>query len=108
VLILLPLALGYLWWLGPAGMFGGAASDTWLLIGCGVVTAVPLMLYANGAKRLRLTTIAMLQYIAPTMIMLVAVFVFKEPFGAARMIAFPMIWAGLAVYTVSLLKREVR
>ena len=47
------------------------------------------MLYANGAKRLRLTTIAILQYIAPTMIFLCAVFVFDEPIGQARMIAFP-------------------
>jgi chloramphenicol-sensitive protein RarD len=42
-------------------------------LGCGAVTAIPLMLYANGAKRLRLTTIAVLQYIAPTMIFLCAV-----------------------------------
>jgi len=108
VLILLPLALGYLIWLGPEGRFGGTVRDTWLLLGCGVVTAVPLLLYANGAKRLRLTTIAMLQYIAPTMILLVAVFAFKEPFGTARMIAFPMIWAGLALYTFSLLRGRVR
>jgi chloramphenicol-sensitive protein RarD len=49
--------------------------------GCGMVTAVPLMIYANGAKLLRLSTIGMMQYIAPTMIFLTAVFVFDEPFG---------------------------
>jgi chloramphenicol-sensitive protein RarD len=73
------------------------------LIGCGAVTAIPLMLYANGAKRLRLTSIAILQYIAPTMIFLCAVFVFDEPFGHARMIAFPMIWAALLIYSTTLI-----
>jgi chloramphenicol-sensitive protein RarD len=105
VLILLPFALGYLVWLWLQGTshFGGVASDTWLLLGCGFVTAVPLMLYANGAKLLRLTTIAMMQYIAPTMIFLTAVFWFDEPFGAARAIAFPMIWVALVIFTGSLL-----
>ena len=67
------------------------------------MTAVPLLLYANSAKLLRLSTIGMLQYIAPTIVLLVAVFVFGEEFGRARMIAFPMIWAALAIYTAALL-----
>jgi chloramphenicol-sensitive protein RarD len=112
VLILSPLALGYVVWLGVqgTGQFVGNVSDTFLLLGCGAVTAVPLIFYANGAKGLRLTTIAMLQYIAPTMIFLIAVFVFGEPFGTARMIAFPLIWLSLAVFSFSLLKsrREKR
>jgi len=106
VLILSPLALGYVVWLGVqgTGQFVGNVSDTLLLLGCGAVTAVPLIFYANGAKGLRLTTIAMLQYIAPTMIFLIAVFDFGEPFGTARMIAFPLIWLSLAVFSFSLLK----
>jgi len=106
VLILSPLALGYVVWLGVqgTGQFVGNVSDTFLLLGCGAVTAVPLIFYANGAKGLRLTTIAMLQYIAPTMIFLIAVFDFGEPFGTARMIAFPLIWLSLAVFSFSLLK----
>lgn len=106
VLILSPLALGYAVWLGAngGGVFAANAYDTLLLLGCGAVTAVPLIFYANGAKGLRLTTIAMLQYIAPTMIFLIAVFVFGEPFGTARMIAFPLIWLSLAVFSFSLLK----
>jgi len=105
VLILSPLALGYVVWLGVqgTGQFVGNVSYTFLLLGCGAVTAVPLIFYANGAKGLRLTTIAMLQYIAPTMIFLIAVFVFGEPFGTARMIAFPLIWLSLAVFSFSLL-----
>lgn len=110
VLILTPPALGYAVWLATNGQGHFALNfdaDTWLLMGCGVVTAVPLMLYANGAKLLRLSTIGVLQYIAPTMIMLVAVFVFKEEFGRARMIAFPLIWMALVVYSTSML-REIR
>ncbi|MGY3437866.1 MULTISPECIES: EamA family transporter RarD [unclassified Marinovum] len=107
VLILTPPALIYLIWLTATGQSHFAAaipSDTWLLLGCGVVTAVPLLFYANGAKRLRLSTIGILQYIAPTMIFLCAVLVFGEPFGRARMIAFPMIWAALVIYSISMLR----
>ena len=101
VLILAGPAIAYILLVEVEGA-GHFASDTWLLLGCGVVTAVPLMLYANGAKRLRLTTIAILQYIAPTMIFLFAVFAFGETFDRARAIAFPLIWAALVLYTTSL------
>lgn len=107
VLILLPPALGYAIYVattGGAHFMVGDARDTWLLVGCGVATAVPLMFYANGAKRLRLSTIGIMQYIAPTMIMLNAVFIFGEPFGRARAIALPMIWIALVIYTVSMLR----
>ncbi len=107
VLILSISALAYLGWLTARGEghFGAGATDTWLLIGCGAVTAIPLITYANGAKLLRLSTIAILQYIAPTMIFLVAVFVFGEEFDRARQIAFPMIWAALVIYTVPMVIR---
>jgi chloramphenicol-sensitive protein RarD len=105
VLLLCPLALAYLAWLGPSGqIFAGSWQDTALLIGTGAVTAIPLMLYANGAKGLRLSTIGLLQYIAPTMIFLIAVFIFNEPFGPARALAFPMIWAALIIYTATLIR----
>lgn len=108
VLILSPLALGFLAWTGAKGglVFGTDGWLTGLLLMAGVVTAVPLMIYANGAKLLRLSTIGILQYIAPTMIFLTAVFVFDEPFGMARAVAFPMIWAALVIYTGSMLRRK--
>ncbi|MEM6373250.1 MAG: EamA family transporter RarD [Pseudomonadota bacterium] len=108
VLILLVPALAYVTWLGLTGQgqfLSGNAHSTWLLLGCGAVTAIPLISYANGAKGLRLTTIAILQYIAPTMIFLCAVIVFREPFGQARMIAFPMIWTALVIYSVSMVRQ---
>ncbi|WP_146347074.1 EamA family transporter RarD [Falsiphaeobacter marinintestinus] len=107
VLILSVPSLGYVVWLAANGeghFLAGIPTDTWLLIGCGPVTAIPLLVYANGAKLLRLSTIGILQYIAPTLIMLVAVFIFDEPFGQARMIAFPMIWAALVLYSIPMIR----
>ncbi|TNJ41021.1 EamA family transporter RarD [Phaeobacter sp. B1627] len=110
VLILTLPALGYIAYLLLTGQshFAATRADTLLLLGCGAVTAVPLIVYANGAKLLKLSTIAILQYIAPTMIFMVAVFVFKEPFGGAKMIAFPLIWLALVIYSASLLQEMRR
>ena len=102
------VALAYVFWVQTSGQghfLTGQASDTALLLGSGVVTAVPLMIYANGAKRLRLSTIGIMQYIAPTMIFLTAVLIFKEPFGGARLVAGPMIWLALVVYTWGLIRQ---
>ncbi|EJC78655.1 rarD protein [Rhizobium leguminosarum bv. trifolii WSM2297] len=108
VLILSGPALLYILYLefgsGQGHLYRTGLADTTLLLGCGVITAVPLMIYANGAKLLKLSTIGIMQYIAPTMIFLIAVFIFHEPLGTARMIAFPLIWAGLFLYSWSMLK----
>jgi len=103
VLILAVPSLAYWAYLGANGE-SHFRSNIWLMLGCGVVTAIPLMMYANAAKKLRLTTIGILQYIAPTIIFLVAVFLFGEPFGQARLIAFPLIWAALILYSISLIR----
>lgn len=110
VLILLPFAAGWVAWLAAKGQghFLQDVPTLVLLLGTGVVTAVPLMVYANGAKLLRLSTIGILQYIAPTMIFLTAVFLFGEPFGTARAVAFPMIWAALLIYSWSLIRQAGR
>ena len=110
VLILLPAALLYLAWLWHKGQFsfGNSAQDSWMLVGCGIVTAVPLMVYANGAKLLRLSTIGILQYIAPTMIFLTAVLVFDEPFSGVKLVAFGLIWCALAMYSFEMLRLAQR
>ncbi len=109
VLILLIPALAYVTWLGATGTghFGTAVSDTMMLAGAGIVTAVPLLVYANGAKLVRLSTMGVLQYIAPTMIFITAVTLFGEQIDSARMIAFPLIWAGLVVYSIPMI-RQIR
>lgn len=109
VLILAVPALGVAIWFTASGNghFGPTGlGDVVLLMLSGVVTAVPLILYANGAKLLRYTTIGLLQYIAPTLIFLLAVFVFKEPFSPIHGIAFGFIWTGLALYSYSLFKKD--
>ena len=105
VLILGLPALGYIFYLQATGTghFGTTdMTDVWLLLGCGVVTAVPLILFANGAKLLRMSTIGIMQYIAPTMIFVIAIFIFHEPFSSERAVAFGLIWVALAIYTWSM------
>lgn len=111
VLILLAPAVGFIIYLGTTGTGHfqvGVANDDLLLIGCGIVTAGPLMIYANGAKRLTLSTIAIMQYIAPTMIFLTAVFVFGEPFSQVKLMAFGLIWAALVIYSLPMLVGRLR
>ncbi|TGQ95755.1 EamA family transporter RarD [Mesorhizobium sp. M8A.F.Ca.ET.208.01.1.1] len=106
VLLLSVPALGYIVFLIATGQdhfVSGNGTDTALLIGCGPVTAVPLLLFAFGAKLLRLSTIGIMQYIAPTMVFLIAVLIFDEPFGTTQAIAFTLIWAALAIYSWSML-----
>jgi chloramphenicol-sensitive protein RarD len=111
VMMLSPIALAWAVWLQANGE-GHFATTGWtdvlLLMGTGIVTAVPLMTYANGAKLLRLSTIGIMQYIAPTMIFIIAVFFFHEPFSAGRLVAFGFIWAALVVYSWSILTETRR
>ncbi|WP_095086509.1 EamA family transporter RarD [Mesorhizobium sophorae] len=106
VLLLSVPALGYIAYLIATGqdhIVSGSGADTALLIGCGPVTSVPLLLFAFGAKLLRLSTIGIMQYIAPTMVFLIAVLIFNEPFGTTQAVAFALIWAALAIYSWSML-----
>lgn len=108
VLLLAPFALAGAGWLAVSGkalFLNGPLSDDLLLLGCGIITAVPLMVYANAAKGLRLSTIGIMQYITPTMIFLTAVFWFGEPFGTVRAVTFPMIWAALVLYSLALIRK---
>jgi chloramphenicol-sensitive protein RarD len=101
-LLLAPLAVVFLLWQQHtgAGALGRAnASTHFLLLSSGVVTAVPLLLFAYGARRIRLATLGLLQYIAPTVQFALGVWVFHEPFSRDRAAAFAFIWCGLALYT---------
>ncbi|TPN50492.1 EamA family transporter RarD [Mesorhizobium sp. B1-1-4] len=106
VLLLSVPALGYIAWLIATGQdhfVSGNGVDAALLAGCGPVTAVPLLLFAFGARLLRLSTIGIMQYIAPTIVFLIAVLIFKEPFDTTQAVAFALIWAALAMYSWSML-----
>jgi chloramphenicol-sensitive protein RarD len=70
-----------------------------LLAGAGVVTALPLIWFASAARRLRLATVGLFQYIAPSLALAIAVLVYGEPFSRAHVVAFVCIWSALALYT---------
>lgn len=101
-LLLAPVALGFIFWrqetgLGALGHVNAVRHA--LLIGAGVVTAVPLLLFAYGARRIRLSTLGLLQYIAPTGQFALGVLLYHEPFSPERAASFALIWCGLALYT---------
>lgn len=109
-LVVAPLALGWLLWLHTheSLAFGSGAATDWLLPLTGVITAVPLMLFAVGARRLPLATVGFLQYIAPSLNFLVAVLLFREPFDTTQLVGFALIWFALAVYSFDLLRAARR
>ncbi|RWN30654.1 MAG: EamA family transporter RarD [Mesorhizobium sp.] len=112
VLLLSVPALGYIVYLIATEqdhIVSSSGTDTALLIGCGPVTSIPLLLFAFGARLLRLSTIGIMQYIAPTIVFLIAVLIFDEPFGTTQAIAFGLIWTALAMYSWSMFRgREIR
>jgi chloramphenicol-sensitive protein RarD len=102
MVLLSPIALGYLGWLMAGGnavfRTGMPGMDT-LLILAGVVTATPLILYGGALSRLRLSTMGIMQYIVPTGHFMWAVFAFGESFTMSHLVSFAFIWAALALYT---------
>jgi chloramphenicol-sensitive protein RarD len=99
--ILAPMAILYLAMLYRSGegafLHTGATSDA-LMIGGGVVTTVPLLLFAAAVRSVPLSVIGILQYIGPTLQFLLGVFVYDEPFSRTQLIGFSIVWAALAVY----------
>lgn len=101
-LVLAPVAIIYLVAIGGGVASHADATTLALLAGTGIVTAVPLVLFTSAARRLPLSTVGFLQYLAPTGQFLLAVLAFGEPLAEGRMLAFGWIWAGLAVFSVDL------
>ena len=102
VVVLTPLALAWFSWFlqQPDGrLMGTGGWDIPMLILAGPITATPLILFGLAAKRLKLSTVGMMQYIGPTLQFLIATLVFHEAFGWTHAIAFGCIWAALAIYT---------
>ena len=101
ILLFLP-ALAYLVYLLSSGEFAMGHVPFWqniLLLLTGLVTAIPLLLFAMTARRVTLTTLGILQYLAPTLQFLIGVFIYNEPFAASRLVGFVLIWLALALYT---------
>ncbi len=102
-LLLFPLAFGYLALLTLQGDNSFAAASTatqWLLVAAGPITAIPLLLFATGARRISLSLLGLLQYIGPTIQLLLGVWLYHEPFGGLRLIGFALTWSALAAYSL--------
>jgi len=102
VSLLAPLAVGYLTYLAWTQhlVFGHTTRSTDVLLALGgVITAVPLLWFANAARRLRLATMGFMQYMAPSMQLVIGVAMYHEPFTRTHLISFGLIWTGIAVYT---------
>lgn len=106
-LLITPLALVYeysLWQQGVSFYASGNLQVIMMLTGAGVVTAIPLLLFTAGARLLPLKIIGFLQYISPTLTLLIGVFVYNEAFMASHLLAFGWIWAALLLFIVSQLR----
>ncbi|MBD1846773.1 EamA family transporter RarD [Cyanobacteria bacterium FACHB-63] len=102
-LLATPIALFWIAYLGATGV--GSFATAWqisaLLIGCGVVTALPLLWFNTAAKRLQLSTLGFFQYLSPSLALLIGVVLYREPFTAIHAVTFLLIWAAIAVYSIA-------
>lgn len=107
--LLLPLAVGYLAWLTvhDRNTFLVAAPPMqWLLAAAGPVTALPLLFFAAAARRIAFSTLGLLQYIGPTLQLMLGVWLYHEPFPLAKAIGYGAIWVALAIYSLEGLWRS--
>jgi chloramphenicol-sensitive protein RarD len=110
-MVLAPLALGYLLvlqGLGEGDFAQHGAGHTALLVGAGVVTALPLLCFGAAATRIPLSMIGMLQYLTPTLQFLIGVFLYDEPMTSARWVGFVLVWLALVVFTAETLNQRRR
>jgi chloramphenicol-sensitive protein RarD len=100
--LIFPMAVAYLTYLAVTGTAAfpdvGLGIES-LMVGAGVITAIPLLCFASAARRLTLTSLGLMQYIAPSMQFSLGVFLYHEPFSSAQLLGFSLIWLALAAYT---------
>jgi chloramphenicol-sensitive protein RarD len=109
LLLLTPVAAIYLVIIGRAGHGAFAAGNgvvTALLAGTGIVTVTPLLLFGAAARRIPLSRVGFLQYLAPTAMLLIGTLLYNEPFTRTHAVSFSLIWIALAIYTVTLIRRR--
>jgi len=108
-ILILPLAIGYLWYLWHMDSIAFGAGDgylTLMLALAGIVTVLPLLWFNAGTIRLKLGTIGMLQYIGPSVAFLVAIFLYDEAISNAKLFTFVLIWIALGLYSYDLYKKS--
>ena len=103
-----------LFFLGTLALHGGGAfghinlTTDVLLVFAGIVTAIPLVCFLQAARRVHLSTVGLMQYLAPTLNFLLAVLVYGEPFTTAHLITFTCIWVALAIYSFDAFSRNAQ
>jgi chloramphenicol-sensitive protein RarD len=110
-MLLLPVAAGGLGWLvahGESRFVGAASGMRVLIVLAGPITVAPLLLFAAGARRIPLSLVGMLQYIGPTLQLLVGVVVEHEPFGGTRLVGYALIWLGFGLASAESLRGSLR
>lgn len=102
-LLATPIALVYISYVGltGTGSFGTSLQVNLLLIGCGIVTALPLLWFNTAAKQLQLSTLGFFQYLAPSLALLIGVIGYREPFTAIHAVTFLLIWSAIAIYSIA-------
>jgi len=108
-LLLLPASalLGYQAFCGQSGFLAHTQTVTLMLVGTGLITSLPLLLFVFGAKKISMTTIGLLQYLAPTIQFLLGFIIFKEPFPPAKLVGFSLIWLALIIFSVEGIARNM-
>ena len=102
-LLMLPVSFSYLLWLvlsKESAFVSGELSLRVLLLSAGPLTSVPLLLFASGARRIPLSLVGLLQYISPTLQLLLGVLVWREPFNQAKLLGYALIWLALLIYSL--------
>jgi chloramphenicol-sensitive protein RarD len=102
-IVMAPPALAFLVYVGATtggALFHAGPATTLLLASSGVITAIPLLLFAAGARRVTMTTLGLLQYIAPSLQFFLGVAVYGETLSAARLLGFALVWLALAIYSL--------
>ena len=106
--LLLPVsvaAAAYYIWLGDGRGFGSDAGVSWLLAAAGIVTAVPVLLFATAARRMSYAALGFVQYLAPSIAFLLSLFVFDEPLKPAQLLCFLLIWVSIAVFSFDMWRK---
>jgi chloramphenicol-sensitive protein RarD len=106
VTLLAPLAcLALAGGLATEGGFGSSTDTNLLLMGSGLITAIPLLMFATAARRMSYTALGFVQYMSPTIVFFLSIFVWNEPINAARLACFALIWTAIAIFSIDALHR---
>jgi len=106
--LLMPVAIaaaGYYLWIGDGRGFGTGTGISLLLAAGGVITAVPLLLFATAARRMSFAALGFVQYLAPSIVFLLGLFVFDEPLKPAQLLCFLLIWVSIAIFSFDMWRK---